>query len=323
MASGTSAAACRATGTPPTQQAPIGERKMRWPGREPYPGTFHDLFRRGRPSGPPARTRTACPEVAARPGGSLPGHPPQGRAGPEDPGALDGLEDDLPGPAQPGAGPRGLSPGLAGALRPGAGCTNVRDKVKSVRQCPRPGEHRAAARRHGRLTSELPWCCATARPPTTSGATRRPLRASCGPTSRGCSPPTSATSPWSPKRPCCGKASPPTAWSSPSWPARRHRSDALARARLAEADAARWLADPAFGAPPAAGPQPGRGHAAAGLRLRADPEAWYPGPADAVRALTPPCCRRVCPGRWPTASTRPALVTLLTCVTHRRPERRF
>jgi hypothetical protein len=23
---------------------PIGERKMRWPGREPYSGTFHDLF---------------------------------------------------------------------------------------------------------------------------------------------------------------------------------------------------------------------------------------------------------------------------------------
>ncbi|MBS0543429.1 MAG: nuclear transport factor 2 family protein [Proteobacteria bacterium] len=23
---------------------PIGERKMRWPGREPYEGTFHDLF---------------------------------------------------------------------------------------------------------------------------------------------------------------------------------------------------------------------------------------------------------------------------------------
>ena len=23
---------------------PIGDRKMRWPGREPYQGTFHDLF---------------------------------------------------------------------------------------------------------------------------------------------------------------------------------------------------------------------------------------------------------------------------------------
>lgn len=44
---------------------PIGERKMRWPGREPYAGTFHDLFPSwqafwaGRPD------KDSLPEVAA------------------------------------------------------------------------------------------------------------------------------------------------------------------------------------------------------------------------------------------------------------------
>lgn len=94
--------------------------------------------------------------------------------------------------------------------------------------------------------------------------------------------------------------------------------DALARA-LAEADAARWLADPAFGAAlrlvlnrVEGTPPPGYDYA---LIL----EAWYPGPADAVRAFdaTP------LPARLPRAVADcidPARsVTLLTRVTHRRP----
>ncbi|KHO64242.1 nuclear transport factor 2 family protein [Pseudomonas flexibilis] len=43
---------------------PIGDMKMRWPGREPYPGTFHDLFPSWKAfwANPPARD--ALPEVA-------------------------------------------------------------------------------------------------------------------------------------------------------------------------------------------------------------------------------------------------------------------
>ncbi|WIX00980.1 nuclear transport factor 2 family protein [Pseudomonas sp. AR5] len=44
---------------------PIGDMKMRWPGREPYPGTFHDLFPSWKAfwANPPARD--GLPEVAA------------------------------------------------------------------------------------------------------------------------------------------------------------------------------------------------------------------------------------------------------------------
>ncbi|MFM1859146.1 MAG: hypothetical protein RL133_646 [Pseudomonadota bacterium] len=46
---------------------PIGELKMRWPGRSPYAGTFHDLFPSWKSfwSGPALSTLSELPEVAA------------------------------------------------------------------------------------------------------------------------------------------------------------------------------------------------------------------------------------------------------------------
>jgi hypothetical protein len=116
---------------------PIGERKMRWPGREPYAGTFHDLFPSWQAFWAARPDKDSLPEVAAP-------APAEAflatlRKGAPDPGSgcADGLEDDLPRPAQPGAGPRGLSQAWREHSALGAGCTNVRDKVKSVRQCSR------------------------------------------------------------------------------------------------------------------------------------------------------------------------------------------
>lgn len=45
---------------------PIGDLKMRWPGREPYEGTFHDLFPHGKSSGASAPTRRRCPRWRRR-----------------------------------------------------------------------------------------------------------------------------------------------------------------------------------------------------------------------------------------------------------------
>ena len=44
---------------------PIGERKMRWPGREPYPGTFHDLFPSWQAFWAARPDKDSLPEVAA------------------------------------------------------------------------------------------------------------------------------------------------------------------------------------------------------------------------------------------------------------------
>lgn len=44
---------------------PIGERKMRWPGREPYAGTFHDLFPSWQAFWAARPDKDALPEVAA------------------------------------------------------------------------------------------------------------------------------------------------------------------------------------------------------------------------------------------------------------------
>ncbi|MDD3327629.1 MAG: nuclear transport factor 2 family protein [Zoogloea sp.] len=44
---------------------PIGERKMRWPGREPYAGTFHDLFPSWQAFWAARPDKDSLPEVAA------------------------------------------------------------------------------------------------------------------------------------------------------------------------------------------------------------------------------------------------------------------
>lgn len=44
---------------------PIGERKMRWPGREPYAGTFHDLFPSWQAFWAARPDKDTLPEVAA------------------------------------------------------------------------------------------------------------------------------------------------------------------------------------------------------------------------------------------------------------------
>lgn len=44
---------------------PIGDMKMRWPGREPYPGTFHDLFPSWKAFWANPPMREGLPEVAA------------------------------------------------------------------------------------------------------------------------------------------------------------------------------------------------------------------------------------------------------------------
>jgi len=44
---------------------PIGERKMRWPGREPYAGTFHELFPSWQAFWAHRPDKDALPEVAA------------------------------------------------------------------------------------------------------------------------------------------------------------------------------------------------------------------------------------------------------------------
>lgn len=44
---------------------PIGDMKMRWPGREPYPGTFHDLFPSWKAFWANPPVREGLPEVAA------------------------------------------------------------------------------------------------------------------------------------------------------------------------------------------------------------------------------------------------------------------
>jgi hypothetical protein len=43
---------------------PIGDRKMRWPGREPYQGTFHDLFPSWRAFWAERPAKDQLPEVA-------------------------------------------------------------------------------------------------------------------------------------------------------------------------------------------------------------------------------------------------------------------
>ena len=43
---------------------PIGDMKMRWPGREPYPGTFHDLFPSWKAFWAQSPARDTLPEVA-------------------------------------------------------------------------------------------------------------------------------------------------------------------------------------------------------------------------------------------------------------------
>ncbi|WP_431024949.1 nuclear transport factor 2 family protein [Halomonas sp. H5] len=45
-------------------RAPIGERKMRWPGREPYEGTFHGLFPSWQAFWAERPDKDALPEVA-------------------------------------------------------------------------------------------------------------------------------------------------------------------------------------------------------------------------------------------------------------------
>lgn len=44
---------------------PIGDRKMRWPGREPYQGTFHDLFPSWKEFWSERPEKNELPEVAA------------------------------------------------------------------------------------------------------------------------------------------------------------------------------------------------------------------------------------------------------------------
>ncbi len=44
---------------------PIGDMKMRWPGREPYPGTFHDLFPSWKSFWANPPMREGLPEVAS------------------------------------------------------------------------------------------------------------------------------------------------------------------------------------------------------------------------------------------------------------------
>jgi hypothetical protein len=44
---------------------PIGDMKMRWPGREPYHGAFHDLFPSWKSSGPSRPDKDELPQVAA------------------------------------------------------------------------------------------------------------------------------------------------------------------------------------------------------------------------------------------------------------------
>ncbi|MEQ6889134.1 nuclear transport factor 2 family protein [Halomonas sp. CS7] len=44
---------------------PIGDMKMRWPGREPYPGTFHDLFPSWKEFWAERPDKETLPEVAS------------------------------------------------------------------------------------------------------------------------------------------------------------------------------------------------------------------------------------------------------------------